>query len=69
MGNDEGRASIQERFKSLLDGCRGLGIERTGGFIQNENSRIPENDSSNRHTLSLSALSSMASGAFFTSSS
>ena len=55
MGDDKRRAVFAQRVKCALNSSFGLGVERTGGFIQDQNRRVFQNCPRNGDTLALAA--------------
>ena len=55
VGNDEGRAPLHQLTEPGLDHGFGLGVERTGGLIENENARLGQQSAGDREPLALAA--------------
>ena len=55
MGDDERRAALHQLGKPALDHRLRFGIERTGGFVENEDARLGQESPCNRQPLPLPA--------------
>ena len=55
MRDDEGRAALAQCIERTLDLAFGLGVESTGGFIEDEDLWIGEDSSGDRYTLLLTS--------------
>ena len=55
MGDHERGAVLHQAVQGQLHEAFALGIERTGGFIQNENGRVFQDGPGNGHPLALAA--------------
>ena len=42
VGNDEGRAVLEEQVEGLVDLVLGLGVDLAGGFVEDEDRRVAE---------------------------
>ena len=53
--DDEGRAALHEVAEAVLDHRFGLGVERAGGFVEDEDARVGEDGAGDGETLTLAA--------------
>ena len=53
VGDGDGGSIFRQLFQTLLDPALAFVIERAGGFVQDEDCRIPKEDSCDRKKLSL----------------
>lgn len=53
--NDDARAPLHQSFERLLNEAFGFGIERGGGFVENENAGIFKDDAGDGDALPLTA--------------
>ena len=65
MGDGKGGAIRDEALQGLLDLVLGLGVHRTGGFVQDEDARIADQGPGDRNALALAAREPAAALAHF----
>ena len=55
VGDDDAGAALHELVEGLLDDVFALGVEGTGGFVEDEDGRVFEDGAGDAETLALSA--------------
>src|ERR1700722_2512524 len=55
MRDDQRSAAAHQPFESLQNQALALRIERTGGFVQNQDGRVAQNGAGDGHALALTA--------------
>ena len=55
MGDDEGGAALHEVAEAVLDHRFGLGVERAGGLVEDEDARVGEDGAGDGEALALAA--------------
>ena len=55
VGNGDHGLALHEAVQALLDGGFHLGVQRAGGFVQQQDGRVFEHDAGNGHALALAA--------------
>ena len=56
MGDDEGGAALTQGVERLLDFAFGVGVQRGGGFIENQDGRVLEQGAGDGDALALPCL-------------
>jgi hypothetical protein len=55
VGDDEGGSALHQEVEAALDQGFGLGVERTGGLVQDQDARVGEDGAGDGEPLTLAA--------------